>query len=122
MDTLNFPDTARLQLSKAIQSLLFDKAATMDDDELSVTDSMEVPLADPSSYDKQRASLQTYLNALPYECETIEDMQSRLEDITEKIYICAQSKNWLVLSTWDGMLQWYAGFVLRPNLPSGSLI
>ncbi|KAF8887975.1 hypothetical protein CPB84DRAFT_1684385 [Gymnopilus junonius] len=76
----------------------------MDDDEFSVVDSPG-EVIDPSAYDKQRASLQTYLDSLPYECESIEDMQSRLEDIVEKIYICARSKNWLVLSTWDGMLQ-----------------
>lgn len=78
----------------------------MEDDEISVADSMG-ELADLSAYDKQRASLQTYLNALPYECEAVDDMQARLEKIAEKIYVCASSKNWLVLSTWDGMLQWY---------------
>ncbi|KAF9474298.1 hypothetical protein BDN70DRAFT_884955 [Pholiota conissans] len=76
----------------------------MDDDEISVADSIG-EIADTSAYDKQRISLQTYLNSLPYECESVEDMQSRLEEIVEKIYICAKSKNWLVLSTWDGMLQ-----------------
>lgn len=86
----------------------FDKAdAIMDDEEMSIGDSVgETP--DPTAFDKQRASLQTYLTALPYECESVEEMQSRLEQIVEKIYVCAKSKNWLVLSTWDGMLQWYA--------------
>ena len=78
----------------------------MDEDEFSVVDSPG-EIIDTSAYDKQRASLQTYLDSLPYQCESIEDMQSRLEDIVEKIYICAKSKNWLILSTWDGMLQWY---------------
>ncbi|KDR84826.1 hypothetical protein GALMADRAFT_233236 [Galerina marginata CBS 339.88] len=76
----------------------------MDDDEISVVDSPG-EVTETAAYDKQRASLQTYLDSLPYECESVEDMQARLEEIVEKIYICAKAKNWLVLSTWDGMLQ-----------------
>ncbi|KAH9487094.1 Proteasome activator complex subunit 4 [Psilocybe cubensis] len=75
----------------------------MDDEDIMVPDSPDEAVN--SVYDKQRASLQTYLDSLPYECETVEDMQARLEKIVEKIYICAKAKNWLVLSTWDGMLQ-----------------
>lgn len=50
--------------------------------------------------------LQTYLDSLPYECESVEDMQAHLEYIVGKITTCAKSKNWLVLTTWDGALQW----------------
>jgi len=89
------------------KSILDSPLATMEEDEISVVDSPG-DIVDPSAYDKQRASLQTYLDSLPYESETVEDMQNRLEGIVEKIYICAKSKNWLVLSTWDGMLQWYS--------------
>jgi len=60
-----------------------------------------------SAFEKQRASLQIYLDSVPYECETIEEMQAKLEDIVGKIMICAEAKNWLLLTTWDGMLQWY---------------
>jgi proteasome activator subunit 4 len=55
---------------------------------------------------KQRASLQTYLSSLPYDAESEEDMQARLEFILGRIIICAEAKNWLVLATWDGVLQW----------------
>lgn len=55
---------------------------------------------------KQRASLQTYLSSLPYNTESEEDMQARLEFILGRIIICAEAKNWLVLATWDGVLQW----------------
>lgn len=55
---------------------------------------------------KQRASLQTYLSSLPYNAESEEDMQARLEFILGRIIICAEAKNWLVLATWDGVLQW----------------
>jgi proteasome activator subunit 4 len=57
---------------------------------------------------KQRASLQTYLSSLPYNAESEEDMQARLEFILGRIIICAEAKNWLVLATWDGVLQWCA--------------
>ncbi|KAF9056661.1 hypothetical protein BJ165DRAFT_1362353 [Panaeolus papilionaceus] len=76
----------------------------MDDDDVSVLDSPS-EVTEESAYDKQRATLQTYLNSLPYKCESIEEMDTRLEEIVAKIFICAASKNWLVLSTWDGLLQ-----------------
>ncbi|OBZ79732.1 Proteasome activator complex subunit 4A [Grifola frondosa] len=59
----------------------------------------------PAALDRQKVSLQTYLDALPYECESTEEMQARLEHIVGRICICAETKNWLVLATWDGMLQ-----------------
>jgi proteasome activator subunit 4 len=76
-----------------------------DDDNMSELDFAGGP-TEQSAMEKQRASLQTYLDSLPYECETVEEMQVHLEEIVQKIYVCAATKNWLVLSTWDGMLQW----------------
>ena len=64
-------------------------------------------LASIGSKEELAVSLQTYLDHIPYEGESIEEMQSRLEFIVGRISICAQTKNWLVLTTWDGMLQWY---------------
>ena len=78
---------------------------TMDSDDSGIDSPGEV--SEQSSMEKQRASLQIYLDSLPYECETVEEMQARLEEIVQKMYICARTKNWLVLSTWDGLLQWY---------------
>jgi proteasome activator subunit 4 len=78
----------------------------MDDDDIFQIDSAG-ELTEQSEMEEQVASLQTYLNSLPYECETVEEMQARLEEIVQKIYICARTKNWLVLGTWDGLLQWY---------------
>ena len=83
----------------------------MDDDDMSVPDSpLESgdmsPTRQSDNVDKSRAVLQTYLDSLPYKCETIEEMQAHLEEIVSKITICAKSKNWLVLTTWDGALQW----------------
>jgi proteasome activator subunit 4 len=58
--------------------------------------------------EKQRASLKTYLSSLPYDVESEEEMHARLEFILGRITICAETKNWLVLATWDGVLQWCA--------------
>lgn len=106
-----------IRLQKSVRGFFPDQYDIMDDDDFSVVDSPG-EVIDPSAYDKQRLSLQTYLDSLPYECESVEDMQSRLEDIVEKIFICAKSKNWLVLSTWDGMLQWYLYFASKNKLSS----
>jgi proteasome activator subunit 4 len=56
--------------------------------------------------EKQLASLKTYVSAVPYECESVEEMQAKLENIVGKIFVCAKAKNWFVLSVWDGLLQW----------------
>jgi proteasome activator subunit 4 len=56
--------------------------------------------------EKQLASLKTYVSAVPYECESVEEMQAKLENIVGKIFVCAKAKNWFLLSTWDGLLQW----------------
>ncbi|KAI8995384.1 ARM repeat-containing protein [Trametes punicea] len=79
----------------------------MEDDDVSVPDSpsSESGTLSPGSIEKQRASLQSYLNALPYECESPEEMEAKLEHIVGRICVCAETKNWLVLTTWDGMLQ-----------------
>lgn len=65
---------------------------------------------DQLALEKQRATLKTYLNSVPYECESEQVMLGKLEDIVGKIAICVETKNWLLLSTWDGALQWYAMF------------
>jgi proteasome activator subunit 4 len=61
-----------------------------------------------SAYEKQKATLQTYIDSLPYECESIDAMQDKLEYIVGKLIVCAEAKNWLALTSWDAMLQWYA--------------
>lgn len=78
------------------------------DDDISMPDT-PAEATEMSSYERQKASLQTYLDSLPYECEPIEEMQARLEEIVGKIFVCAKAQNWLLLTTWDGMLQWCSG-------------
>jgi proteasome activator subunit 4 len=84
---------------------------SMEDDDMSVS---ETPIdsgtltPEQSPLERQRASLQTYLRSVPYECESVEEMQAKLEFIVGKIVICARAKNWLVLTSWDAVLQWWA--------------
>jgi hypothetical protein len=80
----------------------------MSDDEMSIFDFEEDGDLEPSSLQRKYASLQTYLDSVPYDCESLDEMQAKLEDIVGKIMICAHAKNWLLLTTWDGMLQWCA--------------
>ncbi|KZT23745.1 hypothetical protein NEOLEDRAFT_1135845 [Neolentinus lepideus HHB14362 ss-1] len=79
----------------------------MEDDDMysSGTPSIDTPEVDEAAYDQQLSSLRTYLTSVPYECESVQDMEAKLEYIVGRIAICAKTKNWLVLTTWDGMLQ-----------------
>jgi len=72
-----------------------------DDDDVSTIGSQE------QSWVEER-SLQTYLDSIPYEGESIEEMQTKLEFIISRLYIAARAKNWELVTTWDGPLQWYA--------------
>ena len=82
----------------------------MDNDEIDIIDTLaESEILTPESdMEKQVASLKLYTSALPYECESLDEMQARLETIVGNIAICIKSTNWFVLSTWDSVLQWYA--------------
>ena len=84
----------------------------MDDDDSISEGDFAGELTELSAMEKQRAALQTYLESLPYQCETVEEMQARLEEIVQKIYICAKTKNWLILDEWDGMLQRCVGVLI----------
>ncbi|KAG9314593.1 hypothetical protein JVU11DRAFT_5396 [Chiua virens] len=80
----------------------------MDEDDIDVLDSPaeETPLApNQSPYEKQCANLAVHLDALPYKCESLQEMQGKLEHIISKIIICAESKNWTALTAWDALLQ-----------------
>jgi proteasome activator subunit 4 len=87
-----------------------DSEIDMDEDDMSDVDATGAGedgiLQEQSALEKQQASLQTYLNSVPYECESVEEMQASLEEIVGKIMICAHAKNWLLLTTWDANLQW----------------
>jgi hypothetical protein len=58
-----------------------------------------------ASTEKQMASLKTYTDSLPYNVESAEKMQAMLEEIVGKILISVKTKNWLLLTSWDGKLQ-----------------
>jgi proteasome activator subunit 4 len=73
-----------------------------EDDNLSVFEDVGT---DASDFEKQKAILQAYIDSVPYKCESLEEMNAKLEVIVGKIAISARAKNWLVLATWDGLLQ-----------------
>ncbi|KAF5377581.1 hypothetical protein D9615_005140 [Tricholomella constricta] len=89
----------------------------MEDDGFSMTDT-PIESATLTEHEKQLASLQTYLGSVPYETESVEEMHQKLEEIVGKIFISAKSQNWLVLSTWDGMLQCW--LLMRYPMPKST--
>ena len=121
MDAI-FDMSQSLDSSSAVYLHVLNSSSMEEDDISTAPDSPVIENADLSREQativKQRASLQTYLSSLPYNAESEEDMQARLEFILGRIIICAEAKNWLVLTTWDGVLQWCALAVqpVTPNL------
>jgi hypothetical protein len=82
----------------------FTKSTMPEEDEVSFAETPDE--SSQSTYEKQVESLQAYLRALPYECESPEEMQRILERIITMICTAAKAKNWMVLTPWDGVLQW----------------
>lgn len=82
----------------------------MEDDDFS---GLETPqeadssLAAQGQMEKQLESLKGYLDALPYECETPEEMQTKLEFIIGKIDVSVRSKNWSLVPSWSQLLHSY---------------
>ena len=83
----------------------------MEDDDFS---GLETPIETDSpavaqgQMEKQLDSLKTYLDSLPYECESPQVMQTKLEFIVGKIDVCVRSKNWSLVPNWSHLLHWYA--------------
>lgn len=61
--------------------------------------------AEQSLFDKQRTILQTYVDSVPYECESIEVMNEKLKGIIEKVLLCANVGDWVSLSHASNGLQ-----------------
>ena len=91
-------------------SALADQLGSMEDDDLS---GLETPLEIDSStavqgqMERQMESLKTYIDSLPYECESLEEMHAKLEFILGKIDVCVRSKNWSLVPNWSHILHWY---------------
>ncbi|KZW02117.1 ARM repeat-containing protein [Exidia glandulosa HHB12029] len=52
-----------------------------------------------------RASLKTYLDSLPYDAESPAEMDAKLDEIVQKLAVCAHARDWNSLTTWDSLLQ-----------------
>jgi proteasome activator subunit 4 len=85
-----------------------------DSDDMSGADTPVLDEGAEATFDGQAAVLQSYLDALPYACESVAEMEAELARIVGRICVCAEARNWLVLSTWDGLLQWYVPPALPP--------
>lgn len=51
------------------------------------------------------SSVQSYIQSLPYKCESVDEMDRHLERIVGKIFVLASAKYWVLLTTWDAALQ-----------------
>ncbi|KAJ3576133.1 hypothetical protein NP233_g629 [Leucocoprinus birnbaumii] len=100
-------------LSSDTSNQVYSADLDMDDDEASILGSQDED--DHSLPDAKRDSLQTYLDSIPYECESSEEMQDKLEFIVSRLYIAAKAKNWQLVTTWDGLLQCW--LLMRYQMP-----
>lgn len=89
----------------------------MSDNEMDVSIPDTPDGVDISDEERQRISLNTYLNAVPYTCEPEQEMQVKLEYIIARIVISIEARDWHVLTAWDGLLQWYADASFRMSSP-----
>jgi len=99
-----------LDYSVSFGSFSLGRLGKMDDDDFSGLETppeIDSPSATQGQMEKQLESLKSYLDALPYKCETPEEMQTKLEFIIGKMDVCVRSKNWSLLPNWSHMLHWY---------------
>ena len=91
-------------------SLLGQRLTKMEDDDFSGLETpaeIDSPTVAQGQMEKQLESLKIYLDSLPYECESPEEMQTKLEFIVGKIDVCVRSKNWSLVPNWSQLLHWY---------------
>ena len=93
-----------LDTLKELEDKYLSPFAMPEEDEVSFAEAADE--SSQTTYEKQVESLQAYLKALPYECESPEEMQRLLERIVSMICTAAKAQNWMVLTPWDGVLQW----------------
>ena len=79
----------------------------MDDDDISLSSATPATSEEFDHLEdaKQFKSLDTYLKSLPYECESSDEMQEKLQHIVSRIIICAKTRNWASMIGWDSSLQ-----------------
>ncbi|KAJ2920211.1 hypothetical protein MD484_g84, partial [Candolleomyces efflorescens] len=82
-----------LNTLKEVEDQEFTKSTMPEEDEVSFAETPDE--SSQSTYEKQVESLQAYLRALPYECESPEEMQLILERIITMICTAANAKNWM---------------------------
>ncbi len=110
--TLSLTLTVMLSVFQQLADLSGHPALTveMDEDQLSspgspVGESGATPgVPEKSQYEKQLASLSTYLASVPYECESVDEMNNHLAHIIDKLYAVTSARLWHLLPEWNGLL------------------
>lgn len=59
---------------------------------------------DSVAYDTK--SLETYVASVPYKCESIPQMHSKLQWIVGRLLVCVKSRDWHNVHSCDSLLQW----------------
>ena len=76
--------------------------------DLSTPDSPGV--ATPTSHEDSVAydtkSLDAYLASVPYKCESIPEMHTKLNWIVGRLLVCVKSRDWSNVHTCDSLLHW----------------
>ena len=80
----------------------------MEEEDHSLLDSPapEVENSESSDLETQHASLNSYLDSVPYTCESVEEMHVKLQGIVSQIEVCVKSGDWLSLCNTDNLLHW----------------
>lgn len=63
--------------------------------------------AEQQLFDRQCAILKTFTDSVPYECESVDEMNDKLKGIVEKIVMCATVGDWVSMSHANNGLHWY---------------
>lgn len=60
--------------------------------------------SEEATFSKQLAYLRTFTDSVPFKCETPEEMEVKLAQIVDKLYICTKTDNARMLKAWDAMI------------------
>ena len=98
-----------------------------DDDNLSTPvspteDLSGVPAdSDSAQLARQLASLRSYIESVPYICESAEEMERKFANIVDMMYVSAKSDQVELLRGWDGVLSTYVSTPLLRSANGNSV-
>lgn len=68
------------------------------------TPGVSTPNPDEDSMAYDTKSLQTYLASVPYACESIPEMHTKLRRIVGRLLVCIKAKDWTNVPTCDTLI------------------